>query len=45
MYFIDNNFFNSKYNNISTKLKYYCIKERENREWKKYYKEKTFKKK
>ena len=34
-YFVDNDFYNNKYN-ISTKLKYICIKEREVTEWKKY---------
>lgn len=34
-YFVDNNFYINKYN-ISTKLKYFCIKEREVWEWKNY---------
>ena len=34
-YFVDNDFFHNKYN-IATKLKYYCIQEREVTEWKKY---------
>ncbi len=34
-YFVDNDFFLNKYN-ISSKLKYYCIKEREVSEWEKY---------
>lgn len=38
-YFVDNDFFNNKYN-ISTKLKYFCIKEREVSEWEKYSEEK-----
>lgn len=39
-YFVDNDFFNNKYN-ISTKLKYYCIKEREVSEWQNYSEEKN----
>lgn len=39
-YFVDNDFFDNKYN-ISTKLKYYCIKEREISEWEKYSEEKS----
>ncbi len=34
-YFVDNDFFHNKYN-IATRLKYYCIQEREVTEWKKY---------
>lgn len=34
-YFVDNDFYDNKYN-ISTKLRYFCIKEREVTEWKKY---------
>lgn len=34
-YFVDNDFFDNRYN-ISTKLKYYSIKIREVSEWKKY---------
>ncbi len=34
-YFVDNNFFVNKYH-MAGKLKYYCIKEREVSEWKKY---------
>ena len=40
--FVDNEFFNNKYN-ISTKLKYFCIKEREVSEWCQYSEEKTLK--
>lgn len=39
-YFVDNDFFNNKYN-TSTKLKYYCIKEREVSEWQNYSEEKS----
>lgn len=39
-YFVDNDFYNNKYN-ISIKLKYYCIKEREVLEWKNYSEEKN----
>ncbi|MCI8411871.1 MAG: hypothetical protein HFJ40_05525 [Clostridia bacterium] len=39
-YFVDNDFYNNKYN-ISIKLKYYCIKEREVSEWKNYSEEKN----
>lgn len=38
-YFVDNDFYNNKYN-ISIKLKYFCIKEREVTEWEKYSEEK-----
>lgn len=38
-YFVDNNFFDNKYN-ISTKLKYFCIKSREVSEWQNYSEEK-----
>lgn len=38
-YFVDNDFFDNKYN-ISIKLKYFCIKEREVSEWEKYSEEK-----
>jgi hypothetical protein len=38
-YFVDNDFFSNKYN-ISTKLKYYCIKVREVSEWENYSEEK-----
>lgn len=34
-YFVDNDFYNNKYN-ISIKLRYLCIKEREVTEWEKY---------
>ena len=34
-YFVDNDFYDNKYN-ISTKLRSFCIKEREVTEWKKY---------
>lgn len=39
-YFVDNDFFNNKYN-ISTKLKYFCIKQRDVSEWDNYSKEKS----
>ncbi len=39
-YFVDNDFFDNKYN-ISTKLKYFCIKQREVSEWNNYSKEKS----
>ena len=39
-YFVDNDFFLNKYN-ISTKLKYFCIREREVSEWTNYSKEKS----
>lgn len=39
-YFVDNDFFNNKYN-ISTKLKYFSIREREVTEWKQYSEEKS----
>lgn len=38
-YFVDNDFYDNKYN-ISIKLKYFCIKEREVTEWEKYSEEK-----
>lgn len=38
-YFVDNDFFENRYD-ISIKLKYYCIKEREVSEWQTYSKEK-----
>ena len=34
-YFVDNKFFNNKYN-ITRKLKYFCIREREVSKWKNY---------
>lgn len=34
-YFVDNDFYDNKYN-ISTKLRYFCIREREVTEWGKY---------
>lgn len=34
-YYVDNDFFNNTYN-MSTKLKYFCIKEREVSEWEDY---------
>lgn len=34
-YFVDNDFFNNQFH-IASKLKYYCIKEREVSEWKKF---------
>lgn len=43
-YFVDNDFFYNKYN-ISIKLKYYCIKEREVSEWNNYSEEKSKKEK
>lgn len=39
-YFVDNDFYDNKYN-ISTKLKYFCIMQREITEWEKYSLEKT----
>ncbi len=39
-YFVDNDFFNNKYN-ISTRLKYYCLKIREVSEWENYSEEKV----
>lgn len=39
-YFVDNDFFNNKYNFLG-KLTYYCIKEREVTEWKTYSKEES----
>lgn len=39
-YFVDNDFFENRYD-ISIKLKYYCIKEREVSEWQTYSKEKS----
>lgn len=42
-YFVDNDFFFNKYN-ISTKLKYFCIKEREVHEWTNYSEEKNIEK-
>lgn len=39
-YFVDNDFFNNKYN-ISTKLRYYCLKIREVSEWENYSEEKV----
>ncbi len=39
-YFVDNDFFKNKYN-ISIKLKYYCIKERDVSEWKNYSEEES----
>lgn len=42
-YFVDNNFFNNKYN-ISTKLKYFCIKQRDVSNWENYLEEKISKK-
>ena len=38
-YFVDNDFYDNIYN-ISTKLKYYCIRVREVTEWEKYSEEK-----
>lgn len=38
-YFVDNDFFDNKYN-IQTKLKYFCILERNITEWNKYSEEK-----
>ena len=38
-YFVDNDFYDNIYN-ISTKLKYFCIRVREVTEWEKYSKEK-----
>lgn len=34
-YYVDNDFFNNKYN-LATKLRYFCLKEREVTEWEKY---------
>ena len=39
-YFVDNDFFDNKYNN-AVKLKYFCIKEREVSEWCNYSQEKN----
>lgn len=41
-YYVDNDFFDNKYNNISN-LKYLCIKEREVSEWSKYSEEEKIK--
>ncbi len=41
-YFVDNDFYDNIYN-ISTKLKYFCIKQREVTEWEKYSEEKEIK--
>ena len=38
-YFVDNDFFNNKYN-ISTKLRYFCIRVRDVTDWEKYSEEK-----
>lgn len=38
-YFVDNSFYNNSYN-ISAKLKYFCIMERNVTDWKKYSEEK-----
>lgn len=37
MYFVDNDYFFNKYCNVSTSLKYICIRVREVTKWEKYY--------
>ena len=37
MYFVDNDYFINKYCNVSTGLKYLCIRVREITKWEKYY--------
>lgn len=39
-YFVDNDFFKNTHNANSTRLRYFCIKEREVTEWEKYSEEK-----
>ena len=39
-YFVDNDFYKNRHNANSTRLRYFCIKEREVTEWEKYSEEK-----
>lgn len=43
LYFVDNDFFDNKYNHVG-RLKYFCIKERNITEWEKYSEEKEIEK-